>query len=128
MIRIFTGATERLKPLVLEQLGAACGHLNPRHIVVKPNWVLHETDPAFPIRALVTDARVIEATVEACLKLFPKVDSILVGDCPLQYSNWPLMCEQCGLTAIIDRLYKISQGRVQFRDLRKEIFDQRAGT
>src|SRR6266480_4917381 len=127
MIQIFTGATVRLKSLVLEQLRAACGHLKPRHIVLKPNWVLHETDPAFPIRALVTDARVIEAAAEACLKLFPGVESILVGDCPLQYANWPLMCEQCGLTPIIDRLGKISQGRVRFRDLRKEIFDQLEG-
>src|SRR5205814_3229352 len=76
----------------------------------------------------VTDARVIEATVEACLKLFPKVDSILVGDCPLQYANWRLLCEQSALTPIIDRLVKLSQGRVRFRDLRKEVFDQASGS
>ena len=65
------------------------GQLRPRRIVLKPNWVLHETDPAFPIHALVTDARVIEAAAEACLELFPEAESILVADCPLQYADWP---------------------------------------
>jgi uncharacterized protein (DUF362 family) len=128
MTRIFTGATARLKPLVLEQLQAACGHVKPRRIVLKPNWVLHETDLAFPIRALVTDARVIEAAVEGCLELFPGAESILVGDCPLQYADWPLMCEQSGLAPIMGRLAKISQGRVVFGDLRREVFRQTEGT
>jgi uncharacterized protein (DUF362 family) len=124
MIKIFTHATDRLKALVLEQLRSACGSLQPRRIVLKPNWVLHETDPAFPIRALVTDARVIEAAVEACLRLFPGAQSILVGDCPLQYADWERMCEQCDLAPIMERFARISGGKVVFRDLRKEIFHQ----
>ncbi len=124
MTRIFTHAIARLKPLVLEQIQAACGHLKPRKIVLKPNWVVHETDPAFPIEALVTDARVIEAAVEACLQLFPDAESVLVGDCPLQYADWPLICEQSGLQAVRQRLSRQSGGKVVFRDLRKEVFRQ----
>ena len=71
MTRCFTTASARLKEIILEQLAAWGGALTPRRIVIKPNWVMHETDPAFPIAALVTDARVIEATVEACLVLYP---------------------------------------------------------
>jgi uncharacterized protein (DUF362 family) len=126
--RIHTAASARVKRLVLEELRRACGHLTPRRVVLKPNWVLHETDPTFPIRALVTDARVIEAVAEACLELFPCAESILVGDCPLQYADWPLMCEQSGLTSVINRLAKTSQGKVVFRDLRKDVFQKVEGS
>ena len=122
MISCFTRASERLKGLVHDQLKAQC--FSPTRIVIKPNWVLHQTDPAFPIRALVTDSRVIEAVVEACLELYPSVQKILVGDCPLQYADWPLLCEQSGLTPAIERLKSASEGKVEFRDLRKEVYRQ----
>jgi uncharacterized protein (DUF362 family) len=120
--RCFTEASARIQRLVFDELEAMTAGCRPGRIVIKPNWVLHETDPAFPIRALVTDARVIEAVVEACLRFFPDAESILVGDCPLQWCDWPLLCRQSGLDAVIDRLTKISGGRVAFRDLRREVF------
>lgn len=121
-LRIHTNAAARLKPLIQEELQSACGHLRPVRIVLKPNWVMHETDPAFPIRALVTDARVIEATAEACLKLFPQAESILIGDCPLQFADWPSLCQQCGLAERMECLVSKSQGKVVMRDLRQEVF------
>jgi uncharacterized protein (DUF362 family) len=126
--RCFTGAAAQLKPRILEHLGTWAAGLQPRQIVLKPNWVLHETDPAFPIRALVTDARVIEATVEACLRLFPKAESILIADCPLQSADWPRLCLQSGLTPVMERLQRLGAGRVVFRDLRREVFRQNEGT
>ena len=120
--RCFTQASKRIERLVLEQIESFCAGQSPQRIVIKPNWVLHETDPAFPIRALVTDARAIDATARACLKLFPAAESILVGDCPLQSADWPLMCRQSGLQPLIDRLSKESEGKIMFRDLRKETF------
>jgi uncharacterized protein (DUF362 family) len=127
MTRIHTQASTRIKPLVTDELGRACGRLRPKRIVIKPNWVLHETDPAFPIRALVTDARVIEATAEACLELFPQAESILVADCPLQYADWPLLCKQAGLQPVMERLRILSSGKIVFRDLRKEVFEKTNG-
>lgn len=126
-LRCFTRAAARLGPLVFEQLRAAAGHLCPRRIVIKPNWVLHETDPAFPIGALVTDARVIEATVEACLSLFPGAESILVGDCPLQSADFARLCTQSGLDTVMERFSRQAQGRVVFRDLRREVFQKTDG-
>ncbi len=126
-MRIYTGASARLPQLIKTELQAHCGHLRPRRIVLKPNWVLHETDPAFPIRALVTDARVIEAAVRACLEIFPQAESILVGDCPLQFADWPKLCAQSGLAAAITELTKSSGGKVAFRDLRKEVFTRVEG-
>jgi uncharacterized protein (DUF362 family) len=126
-IRIHTQAAARIKALVRQELARACGHLTPRRIVLKPNWVLHETDPAFPIRALVTDPRIIEAAAEACLELFPQAESILVADCPLQYADWPRMCEQSGLAPVIARLRAASE-KIVFRDLRKDVFAQTDGS
>lgn len=123
-MRIHTGASARLGELVRSELRASLGHLKPRRIVLKPNWVLHETDPAFPIRALVTDARLIEAVAQACFEIFPGAESILVGDCPLQSSDWPLMCRQSGLADVIERLKKLSGGKISFRDLRKDVFER----
>lgn len=121
MVCCFTQASSRISELVFDQL-QALQIRDPRRIVIKPNWVLHEADPAFPIRALVTDARVIEATIGACLRLFPNADSILVGDCPLQYADWPLLCRQSGVDRLRAKFEKT--GRVAFRDLRREVFRQ----
>ncbi len=126
MTRCFTNSASRLTELMRGQLRQDLGHLRPRQIVLKPNWVLHETDPAFPIQALVTDARVIDAAIECCLELFPDAESILVGDCPLQSAEWPRMCQQSGLEAIIAKYDKLAPGRVKFRDLRREVFQKDA--
>jgi uncharacterized protein (DUF362 family) len=125
--RIHTRAAAHIQRLVREELSRACGRLAPRRIVLKPNWVLHETDPAFPIRALVTDPRIIEAAAEACLELFPAAESILVADCPLQYADWRQMCDQSGLTPVMERLRTLSSGKIAFRDLRKEVFMKQDG-
>ena len=126
--RCFTRAAARLKPLILDHLRAWTAGWRPGRIVLKPNWVLHETDPVFPIRALVTDPRVIEAAVEACLELFPAAESILVADCPLQSADWPRLCSQSGLGPVMDRLRSLGGGRVAFRDLRRDVFRQTQGT
>ncbi len=126
MTRCFTNSASRLTELMRGQLRQDLGHLRPRQIVLKPNWVLHETDPAFPIQALVTDARVIDVAIECCLELFPDAESILVGDCPLQSAEWPRMCQQSGLEAVIAKYDKLAPGRVKFRDLRREVFQKDA--
>jgi uncharacterized protein (DUF362 family) len=126
--RIHTAAASRLPALIREELRSFCGDLRPRCIVLKPNWVMHETDPAFPIRALVTDARVITATAEACLELFPNAESILIGDCPLQSADWPKLCQQSGLTESLDALVIKSGGKIAVHDLRKEVFEKVDGS
>lgn len=120
MTRCFTHATPRLPSLIAEQIREFGSGKAPRRIVLKPNWVLHETDPAFPIRALVTDARIIAAVIASCLEAFPKVESILIGDCPLQSADWPLMCRQSGLDQVIARY--AHDERIWFRDLRKHAY------
>ncbi len=122
MVRCYNHATSRLAELIHDELRALQDRLAPRRIVIKPNWVMHETDPAFPISALVTDARVIDATVRACAALFPRADLITVGDCLEQRADWPLMCRQSGLSTTMAALMADFPGRVEFRDLRKDVY------
>lgn len=116
-----THASARLDALLRSQMASALGHLRPRHVVLKPNWVLHATDPRYPIDALVTDARVIVAAAKAAAALFPDAQ-ITVGDCPLQRADWPLLCEQSGLAPAIAELQTTFGPRVSFRDLRRDVF------
>src|SRR4051812_46052960 len=44
---------------------------NFKTILIKPNWVKHQEDPAFPIAALVTSTDLIESVIEACLRKYP---------------------------------------------------------
>jgi uncharacterized protein (DUF362 family) len=100
-----------------------------RKVVIKPNWVIHETDPAFPISGLVTSAELIEATVDACLEIFPKLESLVVCDVPLQYADWNQICHQSGLNNVIRRLSgKSPGGAVSICDLRKDRFQQTTGS
>lgn len=122
MISCHSRASGRLAELIREELARGVGHLTPRRIVLKPNWVMHEMDGTFPIAALITDARVIDATVRACVALFPGAELITVGDCPEQRADWPLMCRQSGLAPMIEKLREDFGSRVEFRDLRREVY------
>ena len=120
MVRCHTNCSKEVDSLIRAEIRSATSSIQPKRILLKPNWVLHETDPSFPIRALVTDARVIDATIAACLDAIPGAESILIGDCPLQSANWPLMCRQSGLDKVIAKYAPDS--RVVFRDLRKDAY------
>lgn len=93
-----------------------------RRICIKPNWVLHEQQPAFPIRALITSRRLICATLDACLAAYPNAEWITVGDVPLQSCEFERMLDQCGLKAEISRYEAIPNPRIRFLDLRRERF------
>lgn len=126
MVICHTHAAARIGALIRGEMAAAVGQLSPRHVLIKPNWVLHETDPRYPIAALVTDARVIAATARAAAELFPGAQ-ITVGDCPLQRADWPLLCEQSGLPGPMRELRLEFGDRIAWRDLRKEVHTYRDG-
>src|SRR2546428_4191263 len=68
-----------------------------RRVVIKPNWVCHETDPIFPIGALVTSVELIEATIRACIQTYASLESVLVADIPIQGCDWALLSKQAGI-------------------------------
>mgnify|MGYP001569371018 CR=1 FL=1 len=122
LVSCHTRAAGRLDGLVHEELRRLAGSSRPRRILIKPNWVMHEVEPAYPIAALVTDARLIEATVRAAMRLFPDVECVTVGDCLEQRADWPLLCRQSGLAPRMVALGQEFGPRVEFRDLRKDVF------
>lgn len=121
MTSLFTGAASRIDEIVGATLARELANAAPQRIVIKPNWVMHELEPAWPIAAMVTDARLIDAVIRACIDRFPAA-SIVVGDCPELRASWPLMRRQSGLDVVIDRLQREQPDRVAFRDLRKDVF------
>lgn len=122
VVSCFSHASGRVDEVIQAEMSRTLGHLRPRHIMIKPNWVLHETTADHPIAALVTDARVIAATARAAAELFPATARITVGDCPLQRADWPLLLRQSGLEPVIADLSARFPGRIYFRDLRREVY------
>ncbi len=95
-----------------------------RKIVLKPNWVKHQEHSEFPIAALVTSARLIDAVIEACIAKYPGLEKISVGDVPLQTCDWAALIAQTG----VDRLIEKYRGSiVQFLDLRRERWTPKDG-
>ncbi len=98
-----------------------------RRILIKPNWVRHEREPDFPIAAMVTSSRLVDAVIEACLSAYPRAQRILVGDAPLQDCNWDLLCRQAGIDRLMGKYRDGSGARVQIADLRRERFQDDGG-
>lgn len=98
-----------------------------RHIVIKPNWVIHATNKNFPIEALVTSADLISAVVETCMEKYRKVESLIVGDVPLQSCDFDLLCRQSGIDRLRERCAKNYGDAVHFLDLRRERYRQSNG-
>jgi hypothetical protein len=124
LVSCHTQASARIGAVVRQELRRWAGHLAPKQVVIKPNWVMHEFDPAYPIAALVTDARVIVETVRATFEMFPAVERVTVGDCLEQRADWPRLCAQSGLSYWIKPLETQFAGRLAFRDLRSVVFTQ----
>jgi uncharacterized protein (DUF362 family) len=122
LVSCHSAASSRLGAIIREEMQRWAGGLRPRRVVIKPNWVMHEVEAAYPISALVTDARVIAESVRACFEIFPDVEHVTVGDCLEQRADWPLLCRQSGLSAQIALLQQEFAGRLAFRDLRSVVY------
>lgn len=95
---------------------------NFTNIVIKPNWVKEASDPEFPITAMVTSPRVIDATIRACLSRYPLAETITVGDVPLQSCDFEVLRYQAGIDELERRYANRTQPRIQLLDLRREAF------
>ena len=91
-----------------------------RRIVIKPNWVKHEEDPAFPISAMVTSSALIDVVLEACLAKYPGAETITVGDVPLQSCDWSLLVRQAGIDRLIAKYEGRTSPAIRLHDLRRE--------
>ena len=73
-----------------------------KHIVLKPNWVLHYNKGGASLDCLVTHSSVIEAVAAYCALAKPA--SIVIGDAPVQGCDFEVLNRACGLDAIADRI------------------------
>jgi len=96
-------------------------------ILIKPNWVKHQENEAFPIEAMVTDSELLDAAVMACLEKYPHARAITVGDVPLQSCHWQKLIAQTGLNRLITKYSRYSRPKIQFLDLRREKFTSVGG-
>jgi uncharacterized protein (DUF362 family) len=91
-----------------------------KNVLLKPNWVKHAERAEFPIEALVTSAALIDECIQACLKKYPGLKKITVGDVPLQTCDWALLIAQSGVDKLIEKYRGHTAPVVQFLDLRRE--------
>lgn len=96
-----------------------------KNIVIKPNWVYHQTTAKYPINALITDVRLIDMTIQACLSEYPNCDKISIVDVPLQSCDFEVLKIQSNLNEVIKKY--TAQSRIKFMDLRREIWKYDAG-
>lgn len=114
-------SAERITAYDSSTVGRVLEHLPDgpvRNIVIKPNWVKHAATPDFPIGAMVTDSRLIDAIIEACKTKYPEAEEILIGDAPLQGCDWRLLVEQAGINELVEKHRRTTGPRVLFEDLR----------
>lgn len=91
-----------------------------RRVVLKPNWVKHESDQRFPISTLVTDTSLVEAVLSACLDKYPNLREVAIADAPLQGCDWDLLVRQAQIDKLIERYGRFRQPRISIVDLREE--------
>lgn len=93
---------------------------NFRHVLLKPNWVMHSPGEDVPIEALVTHPAVIEAVLRACCKRNPRAERMTIGDCPVQSCDWGRLSEQADIEALRRRWEHGGGPQIEFLDLRCE--------
>jgi len=91
-LRRTTGETSQSREFCLHFLPED----NYKTVFIKPNWVKHREDPAFPIEAL-------EATIGACLTRCPEVRESVAGDVPLKSCEWDLLMSQTGTDRLMTK-------------------------
>ena len=98
-----------------------------RRVLIKPNWVKHQEREEFPLAALVTSTELIDEVIQGCLRKYPGLETLIVGDVPLQSCEWEQLTQQTGIDRLADRYRKYSRPRIQFLDLRQERWRSRGG-
>jgi hypothetical protein len=98
-----------------------------RKIMLKPNWVKHQELAQFPIEALVTSSEMIDQVIQACLRKYPRLEKITVGDVPLQSCEWEKLIRQAGVDRLMKKYEGHASARIEFLDLRKERWRERDG-
>jgi uncharacterized protein (DUF362 family) len=90
-------------------------------VVVKPNLVRHWNSAEDHLTALVTHASVIRAVVDLLLVALKGRGEVIVGDAPVQETDFDELCARTGLAAMMEWVGNEAKGtEVRLLDWRKE--------
>ncbi len=95
-------------------------------VVIKPNWVMDTNPTGHGLDCLVTNATVIAAAIEWCLRAMKGRGSIVVGDSPIQDCDLPKLMEAAGYGALKSR-YASASVPVHWRDFRRATLTKSKG-
>lgn len=96
-------------------------------VVIKPNWVIHETLSEFPIGVLVTNTSLIGLVIEACFLKYKNLQLLIVGDVPLQSCDFSELRKQAKIDLLEKECVEKYGNKVQFLDLRREAYKLQHG-
>ncbi|HTM51726.1 MAG TPA: DUF362 domain-containing protein [Bryobacteraceae bacterium] len=83
-------------------------------VLIKPNWVLHESRSGHGLDSLVTHPSLIETVLQYAMKTSPA--SVVIGDAPLQACDFSALMRTCGIEERVER--SGAGGAVSVRDFR----------
>jgi uncharacterized protein (DUF362 family) len=96
---------------MLRQLFAAWGldpenpfreHVRPgQTALIKPNWVNHRNPLGFDLDSLVTHPSLVAAMIDLLAIAMEGRGRIVIGDAPIQSTNFRSLCEQMGIDEIV---------------------------
>lgn len=93
-------------------------------VVVKPNWVLHQNqgEKAYgetDTDSLITHGSVIRAVLDYVCKALEGNGNVIIGDCPLQNTDWEALLRLTGIIEVRDYIRKLFPGiSLEIRDFR----------
>ena len=90
-------------------------------VLLKPNLVKHVHAWGLDVRSIVTHGSVIRAVLDYVWIATKGQATIVIGDAPLQYTDFDRVCEIVGLPAIV-AFYRATTGcEIPVKDFRREI-------
>jgi uncharacterized protein (DUF362 family) len=117
------GHVARLVVAALAEVGENVRSLLPAGgiALIKPNLVLDRHARGGELRCLVTNASVVEAVLKAIAPTAPGGGRIVVGDSPIQSTDFGAVAHATGLDAVLEQFNAATGQGVALRDFRQVV-------
>lgn len=90
-------------------------------VLIKPNWVRDYHPDQADITSLITHSSLIRAMVDYAALALKRQGKIIIGDAPVQNTNFQRLMERSGMIALSKYFNEQYPGLVEIKDFRKEI-------
>jgi len=96
-------------------------------VVLKPNWVYHESPKEKTLDALITNSGLIQHLIDLLAVALHGHGSILIGDAPIQSCNFQSLVKRAGVAEVVQRAQKKYPGLdIKIEDWRLTILESSA--